>query len=264
MVKRRPELSVIVPTLTDGSRRRWAPGVIDAYRQTLEQDRVGFELIMVEDLPSWGLAILQGLAESRGRFVLAAGDDAEPNPGWWPRVRERLDRDGGVVGPMLLNEDGSRYAWFAARDLHDGDELPFAAFPVAGRLTWERLQPLCPSHHYSDVYLAERARRLGIPVRLCEAWRMVHYCEALPRPVDETVYRVWRAAFGERAEQVVLVEDREEVMPAMDPVEYLREKADGYDVQPYGATAAKALRDAADELESSVVSAPVSEPAPSS
>lgn len=188
----RPGLTILVPTLSDGS-RPYTGMVVDRFRETLERESITFDIELLYDYPSWGQAVIAGLEAGTREWVLAAGDDGYVvEDRWWDRARRLAFETGGLVGAALVRSDNGAAANVQSeRALQlGGQSFPAAhlSFPLAHRSVWDRLQPLCPSHHYADCYMAERALRLGVSVYLCGGWTMIHYCDSPDQPGDVDVY----------------------------------------------------------------------------
>jgi hypothetical protein len=185
-----PEVSVIVPAWGD---RPQAAGAVNAYRDACEQAGVTFELIRLERPQVWGAAICLGLARSSGDFVLAGVDDLLAIGDAWLRPALETASDGHIVGAVVLDpvETPPRRLWPPTGD----GAIPFAMSPLAHRKLWQQLGPLPPTHAYTDIYVADKARSLGRRVVCCEEWQAVHLCQGVASLEDGQVYDVWRELY---------------------------------------------------------------------
>lgn len=190
------ELSVIVPAWGD---RPQAAGAINRYRDSLESVGASFELLILEEPRVWGAAICLGLHRAKGDYVLAGVDDCPVvNDDWWLHAR-RLAAGGDVVGACVLDPRTSppQRVWFcqpAELDKQQG-RIPFAMTPLARRDVWEGFGPLPPTHAYTDIYVADKARKQGRRVVCCQEWKAVHLCQGSASLEDGDVYEAWKEIY---------------------------------------------------------------------
>ena len=191
------DVTVIVPAWGD---RPSAAGAINAYRDALDRAQVNYELLVLEEPQVWGAAIVLGLNRAQGEYVLAGVDDCPAvDDGWWPAAR-RLASEGDVVGCVVLEprETGPpepvRYC--TPKDLYEsGGEVPFAMTPLARRDVWAEIGPVPPTHAYTDIYVADKARSQGRRVMVCPEWRAVHLNQSVAAVEDGQVYDAWKEVY---------------------------------------------------------------------
>ncbi len=196
------EVSVIVPSWGD---RPTAHGAINAYRDALETAGVGYEILVLDVPQVWGAAICLGLKRARGAYILAGVDDCPALNDEWVLDALALAADGDVVGARIFELGGGDYAndptlrpvpYCTENELRDrGGEMPFAMTPLASRSTWAELGPLPPTHAYTDIYIADSARELGLRVVCCTSWEALHECPTGPSETDAQVYEAWKEVY---------------------------------------------------------------------
>lgn len=144
-------------------------------------------------------AVNDGVARSRGAFVVLLNNDTVPQPGWLDSLLTTFDQmpDAGLVGSALLYPDG-RLQEAGAVLLCDGSAWSYGRFESADdprytslrdtaycsgaavmlrRSLWDRLQGLDLRYrpaYYEDADLAMRVRQAGLRVLVQPASRVVH------------------------------------------------------------------------------------------
>ena len=140
-----------------------------------------------------------GVARSRGQYVVLLNNDTIPQPGWLDRLLETFaaNADAGLVGSQLLYPDG-RLQESGAVLFSDGSAWSYGRFESATdprysalrdshycsgaavmlrRELWDRLGGLdtryCPAY-YEDADLAMRVREQGLRVLVQPASQVVH------------------------------------------------------------------------------------------
>jgi glycosyltransferase involved in cell wall biosynthesis len=104
--------SVVLPA---GERDATSERVRIALRAIDATVKVPHEVILVDNgaAPQGFTApVNAGLRATRGAYVVVMNDDVEPLPGWWDKLRERLDLGESVAYPLTVN--GANRTDFAA------------------------------------------------------------------------------------------------------------------------------------------------------
>src|SRR5262249_18331032 len=97
----------LIYVLDDPPKRRQLERLADSVH---ERFRIPFRLVMLDRNLGFGPANNVGLAHARGDYVCFLNSDVFPGtPDWVERLVQRLEdnRDVGIIGPLLLFEDGS-------------------------------------------------------------------------------------------------------------------------------------------------------------
>lgn len=192
------EVSVIVPSW---GKRPTAAGAIDRYRDALETAGTGYEILVLPEPQVWGAAICLGLHRSRGAYVLAGVDDCPAFKDEWVLDALTLAAAGDVVGARIFENDEDEIpravSYCGTTELRErGGEIPFAMSPLASRETWAALGPLPPTHAYTDIFIADKARSLRRRVVCCPTWEALHECPTGPSRIDAQVYEAWKEIYA--------------------------------------------------------------------
>ena len=185
-----PEASCEVLVIDDGSSDQtteWLPQ-IDGLRYEVRQHNGGFIH-----------ACNDGVARSRGEYVVLLNNDTVPQSGWLDQLLQTFHKqaDAGLVGSQLLYPDG-RLQESGAVLFNDGSAWSYGRFEAADdprysalrdshycsgaavmlrRSLWDALGGLdtryCPAY-YEDADLAMRVRQHGLRVMVQPASQVVH------------------------------------------------------------------------------------------
>lgn len=162
-------ISVVIPTI-DGREHHLAR--CEAAYERFTDD---YELIIVRNEPTCGLAWEKGGALAKGDYIHLSADDLEPHEGWWePAVR--LVDEGKLPCPRILRPDGSLEScgeW--GTEMEDGTETIIARIPFLSRAMWEKGGWTIPLHYYTDNWIYERGKQLGYPTVVCRDYLFTHY-----------------------------------------------------------------------------------------
>lgn len=162
-------ISVILPTIP--GREHWFERSIAAYEQTTDD----YELIVIRDQPTCGLAWQAGIEQATGDYVHLSNDDIEPHDGWWQAAVEATDR-GMLVCPRVLNTDGSlQSCGDLAAEEEDGAEAHVARIPFLPRSILADLGPLPKWHYMHDYWISWRAAQLGWPTVVSRDYLFTHH-----------------------------------------------------------------------------------------
>jgi hypothetical protein len=162
-------ISVIVPTIA--GRELWLEQCRVAYAAHTDD----YELIVVPNRPTCGLAWQDGADLAEGEFLHFTADDIEPHVGWWQAAVACVET-GAIPSPRILNTDGSLQSsgeWGV--DLADGTVTAIARIPFMSREQWDTLGPSLPIHYYTDNWIAYRAAQAGIPTVVCRGYEFTHH-----------------------------------------------------------------------------------------
>ena len=168
-------ISVVLPTIE--GREDTLARAIASYEDTLTA--VPHEILIIQDAPTWPSACNLGFEKAEGDVIHFSADDLEALPGWHTEVRGVLDAD-ELPAPKVLNHspDGE---WDNRVDGADGALTHFTRIPIMTRSQYERIGPWPEFQYVADVWVSERARRLGIQTRMVHSYAFVHHWEQVGR-----------------------------------------------------------------------------------
>lgn len=162
-------ISVIVPTVT--GREQWLENCLHAYDITT----LGFEVIIEKDHPTCGKAWNAGIARARGDYIHLTADDLQPWPGWWQAAKQVADQ-GFLPAPRIVKPDGRlESCGHLDRERPDGESTGFTRIPFMTRAQLDRIGPMIELHYFTDIYVSERGRDLGIDTRVCRNYLFTHH-----------------------------------------------------------------------------------------
>src|SRR4051812_13904481 len=156
-----PMISVIVPTIA--GREEYLNECKASYAAHTED----YELIVLADRPTCGLAWVQGAEMARGDYLHFSADDLQPHSGWAEAAIEVTSR-GFLPAPRIVNTDGSlqscggEEAW--EREQPTGARAGFSRIPFLSRDQWDGIRPLVRPvlgdlHYFSDNAISHAARK---------------------------------------------------------------------------------------------------------
>jgi hypothetical protein len=168
-----PELTVVVPTIA--GREESLEITLRSYEETLAGD--DFEIIIIQDAPTWPEACNDGYYKSDSPYILFGADDLDPEPGWWEYGKEALEaRPLELPAPRVYDDhgpDGTR--WFMnENDGGDGALTHFTRVPLMSKYQWETVGPWPAIVYYADIWVSEKARTLGIRTRMVYGFDFFH------------------------------------------------------------------------------------------
>ena len=170
-------LSVVIPTIP--GREESVARAIASYEDTLRGQK--YDLVVIEDAPSWPAACNMGYEMSEGDLVHFSADDLEALPGWWEQASEHCLTHNELPAPVVLNHapDGP---WDNYMDGDDGQLTHFTRVPLMTRRQYEAIGPWPEDLDYcADVWVSERARTVGILTRMVHSYRFVHHWSQIGR-----------------------------------------------------------------------------------
>lgn len=175
-------ITVIIPTVT--GREDHFNRCLDAY---LTRSSQVLEVITVRDRPTVGMAWQAGAAEARGDYVHLTCDDLEPLAGW-DEAAMAVCEAGAIPSPNVTNAHTgaleSRPVWNT--EFADGIDAGVCTVPFMSRPQWEKIQPLCQIHYYSDDFISFRARSNGWPSLVCNKYAFRHHWAQVKRGAGMT------------------------------------------------------------------------------
>jgi len=164
---------VVVPTIS--GREESLEITLRSYEETLAGD--DFELIIIQDAPTWPEACNEGYSKADAEYYLFGADDLDAEPGWWEYGKAALE-----AAPMELpaprvydnhGPDGGRQL-SNIKDGEDGALTHFTRVPLMTQEQWEIVGPWPPIVYYADLWLSEKARTLGIRTRMVYGFDFFH------------------------------------------------------------------------------------------
>lgn len=147
-----PELTIVIPTLDAAGDR-----VRRCVRAIQDRTPVPHDIVVVDNgAPPQGFTapVNAGLRAARGRYAVVCNDDVEVQDGWWPPLRDALDRGHPVAFPWtvegVMREDFAAWCFaLSAATLRDHAVRP-GEFLDPDLVVW-----------YQDTDLLERLRAAG-------------------------------------------------------------------------------------------------------
>lgn len=168
-------ISVVIPTIT--GREKSLARCKRSYRKTSPPDT---QLIVVKDEPSWPAACNLGAKQATGDILHFTADDLEPLPGWWQGALAWLNTYDELPAPRVFNHSADG-VWDNAIDGPDKAVPQFTRIPIMTRDQYERIGPWPEYNYVADIWLSEKARRLGIETRMIHSYAFVHHWEQTGR-----------------------------------------------------------------------------------
>lgn len=159
-------LAVVVPTIS--GRESSLALTLAAYEATLERS---YELIVVKDEHSWPHACNLGFQQTKADVILFGADDLEPLPGWWETAQRALRLRDELPAPRIMRPEG---IFDNAADGPDKALVWFTRVPIMRRDQYRRIGPWPDITYFADVWVSERAGRLGINTRILYGYAFLH------------------------------------------------------------------------------------------
>jgi hypothetical protein len=152
-------ISVIIPTIT--GREHWLKRCVGTYNLTLCS--TSYEIIVLTDRPSCGIAWNEGIAKAKGNYIHLTADDIEPKHiMWWGAAKASADR-GELPAARILNTDGSLQSCGTDHLEHpEGEEAFVARIPFATREQFDAIGPMMNEHYMGDYWFSHRGRQVGL------------------------------------------------------------------------------------------------------
>jgi len=175
------EVTIVIPTLDAASER-----VRECVTSVQTRTEVPHQIVLIDNgAPPQGFTapVNAGLRAVETPYAVVMNDDVEPQPEWWPPLREALDAGATVAFPLTegtwFRTDFSAWCFALDRSTLDGmAHAPGEFFDPAFRV-W-----------YQDTDLLTRLRAIERPPRLVRNSRVRH---GLSKTVesDDTGLRAW-------------------------------------------------------------------------
>ena len=181
-----PELAVVVPTIT--GREESLEITLRSYEETLAGD--DFELIIIQDAPTWPEACNDGYSKADAEYYLFGADDLDAYPGWWEYGKEALQlRPNELPAPFVYDMRGPEETFQRANPLDgpDGALTHFTRVPLMTREQWEIVGPWPAIGYYADMWVSEKAKTLGIRTRMVENFAFFHRWSQIGRTDGDPV-----------------------------------------------------------------------------
>jgi GT2 family glycosyltransferase len=185
------ELTIVIPTLDAASERVRA--CVAAAQAATEAPH---QIVVVDNgAPPQGFTapVNAGLRAVETPYAVVMNDDVELLPGWWPPLREALDRGAAVAFPLTveggMREDFAAWCFALSRQtIEETSHAPGQFFDPALRV-W-----------FQDTDLLQRLRALGRPPLLVRESRIRHALSATVATEDPEL-RSWieRTVAADRA-----------------------------------------------------------------
>ena len=164
-------ISVIVPTIS--GREHWLRRCTDAYCRTLGP--FPYELIVLRDRASCGIAWNEGIARARGKYIHLTADDIEPCDGWvTPAVMSV--KAGELPAARILNSGGTLQSCGTdAKEHAEGEVATIARIPFATAEQFEKIGPMLDIHYQTDQWFSHRGRQVGYPTIVRRDYLFYHH-----------------------------------------------------------------------------------------
>lgn len=162
-------ISVVVPTIA--GREHHLERCEQAYCETADN----FELIIVRDQPTCGVAWNIGIAEANGDIIHLTADDLEPRPGWLEAAMEKVEQ-GFLPAPRILKPNGElESCGWDNTEQEDGSPTYFTRIPFAPRQWFDDIGPMLETHYANDRYFSHQARTLGYETVIAREYLFIHH-----------------------------------------------------------------------------------------
>lgn len=162
-------ISVIMPTI-QGREASFAQ------MQAAYRDRsAGFRLDMVvlHDLRNWATACNEGMKLAKGPYLHFTSDDLEPLEGWADAMVGTLDA-GEIPAPQLWDHVAAGPP-VNAGDGPIGATTEFSRVVALTRDMADRIGPWPELDYYSDNWVSDAARKIGIVTRVTAGYHFIHH-----------------------------------------------------------------------------------------
>lgn len=162
-------ISVIIPTIK--GREKHLDRAITAYTRTTKD----FELIVVNDKPTCGVAWNEGLRTARGKYLHLSADDLVPHEGWWEAAIECCE-SGSLPCPLILNPNDTIQSCGPDANLRQtGAPSDVARVPFFPRSLLSELYPVFENQYMGDYWITWKAAQAGWPTVVWRECVFTHY-----------------------------------------------------------------------------------------
>lgn len=168
-------LAIVVPTI-DG-RERLLKRCVQTYVATLEKVPT-WQLIVVRNERNCGRAWQKGMDIARHSgavYVHLTADDIEAMHGWYEAARAKVDV-GVCPCPRVLSSDLSIQScgdW--GTEMPEGAVTQFTRVPFIHMQWMQHITPMLDAHYYTDVWVSERLRAVGIETVVARDYLLLHH-----------------------------------------------------------------------------------------
>lgn len=163
-------ISIIIPTIA--GREHHLARCLRAYRLTTDYV---YEILIVADKPTCGIAWNVGIEMSRGDYIHLTADDLEPHPGWW-KGAFWASGQGWLPEARILDPDGSLHSCGAdATERPTGEKADFGRIPFFHRDLLPVVFPIIETHYFTDVWVSHQARKAGIETVISRDYLFTHH-----------------------------------------------------------------------------------------
>lgn len=169
-------ISIIIPTIK-GREESYAQ-MVAAYRERTPGHTLN--IVTPRDFPNWAAACNEGMTRAKGKVFAFGSDDLEPLPGWADAMLGTL-KAGEIPAPQLWNyvQDGP-----PVNEVQDGPPGSITAFSRVVALTREMAEQIGPwpeMDYYTDNWVSDKARTLGIETRVTAGYGFIHHWHQVGR-----------------------------------------------------------------------------------
>jgi len=166
-------VTVVMPTIT--GREHWLERALRSLDNHTEAE---FEVLTYVDRPACGIVWQEGGEAAAGDYIWMGADDVEVLPGWDTAAISRCD-EGALPAPCVYHPDGRLQSCGASWELlePDGEETEFTRGPFMSRAQWDVIQPMLPTHYWTDNWVSWRGWQASpvIPTVVTWGFRFVHH-----------------------------------------------------------------------------------------
>jgi hypothetical protein len=163
-------ISVIVPTIQ--GREHHLDGCKVAYAAHTED----YELIVVRDEPTCGIAWQAGADLAVGDYLHFSADDINPRAGWWQAAIETVGQGDLPAGPVFATDGSLQSCGGSWGELEpDGAETAFTRVPFMSREQWAKVGPMIPTHYFTDNWVTFRGAQAGIRTVVNHGYAFTHH-----------------------------------------------------------------------------------------
>jgi hypothetical protein len=163
-------ISIVIPTVT--GREEHLARCISAYEQ---RTRASFELIVLTDRATCGVAWQEGADQANGDFLHFTADDLEPHDSWDTQAIVAVGI-GSLPAPLIDQGAAGRSCGEHWRTIPAAwTEVRVTGVPFCNRRQWKKIGPMLPIHYFTDNWFSDRGRLAGYPTVACPDYRLTHH-----------------------------------------------------------------------------------------
>lgn len=169
-------ISIVLPTI-DG-REESCEFVQQCFRD--RSSGYDVDVIVKRNFPNWPAGCNAGMPDVTGDYVFFAADDLEPLPGWASAMVGCLNA-GEIPAPQVWDH---RVEGRPVNEWEDGPPGSTPAFSRAPAMTRDMMEAIGPwpeIDYYGDNWVSDKARLLGIQIRVVAGYAFVHHWHPVGR-----------------------------------------------------------------------------------